>query len=102
MFCKDLQFSHLIKNILFLCIDVDICVRADVVPSPCLAAGQSGMDLSLTVVVRWSQWNEACCFIGQDKVLRQDFGWRSELCQSQMELHNRINPSGIHQVSQET
>lgn len=61
--------------------------------SPCLAAGQSGMGLSLAAVVRLSQRYEACCFIGQTKLLRQGFYWRFEFCQSQMELHNRFNPS---------
>lgn len=37
---------------------------------------------------------KACCFIGQAKLLRQGFYWSFELSQSQMELHNRVNPSG--------
>lgn len=60
-----------------------------------LSAGQSSMGLSLAVVVRLSQRYEACCFIGQDKVLRQGFCWRSNFCQSQMELHNTFNSSGL-------
>lgn len=42
----------------------------------------------LAVVVRLPQRYEACCFIGQGKLLRQGFCWRSDFCQSQMELHN--------------
>lgn len=71
-----------------------ICVCVCSATSPCLAAGQSGMGLSLAVVVRLSQRYEACCFIGQAKLLRQGFYWSFELSQSQMELHNRLNPSG--------
>lgn len=83
-----------------LCVSVHIGMRSYgvlhvcVETSPCLAAGQSGMGLSLAVVVRLSQWYEACCFIGQAKLLRQGFYWRFELCQNQIELHNRFNPSG--------
>lgn len=82
-----------------VCMHVFMCgsyvdVREYAGTSPCLAAGQSGMGLSLAVVVRLSQRYEACCFIGQAKLLRQGFCWRFELCQSQMELHNRFNPSG--------
>lgn len=51
-----------------VCISVDVPVFGGT--SPCLAAGQSVMGLSLAVVVRLSQWNEACCFIGQAKLLR--------------------------------
>lgn len=72
-----------------ICPRVCVCVS---VLGPLPAAGQSGMGLSLAVVVRLSQWYEACCFIGQAKLLRQGFCWRFELCQSQMELHNRFNP----------
>lgn len=53
-----------------------------------LSAGQSGMGLSLAVVVRLPQRYGACCFIGQDKLLRQGFCWRYDFCQSQTELHN--------------
>lgn len=60
---------------------------------------ESGMGLSLAVVVRLSQWNEACCFIGQAKLLRQGFCWRFDSCQSQMELHNMFNPSGLRYES---
>ena len=59
---------------LHLCGCVCLCVCAGT--SPCLAAGQSGMGLSLAVVVRLSQRYEACCFIGQAKLLRQGFCWR--------------------------
>lgn len=60
-----------------------------------LSAGQRAMGLSLAVVVSLSQRYEACCFIGQDKVLRQGFCWRADSCPSQMELHNPFNPSGL-------
>lgn len=70
--------------------------------SPCLRRRESGMGLSLAVVVRLSLRNEACCFIGQAKLLRQGFCWRFEFCQSQMELHNMFNPWGYKEALYES
>lgn len=67
------------------------CVSVRVL-GPLPVCVESGMGSSLAVVVRLSQRNEACCFIGQAKLLRQGFCWRFEFCQSQMELHNMFNP----------
>lgn len=76
-----------------------VCARAGT--SPCLR-GESGMGSSLAAVVRLSQRNEACCFIGQAKLLRQGFCWRFESCQSQMELHNMFNPWGYKEALYES
>ena len=80
---------HYVDECVCVCVCVYVCEGCNLSPS-----GQSGMGLSLAVVVRLSQWYEACCFIEQTKLLRQGFCWRFELCQSQMELHNTVNPSG--------
>lgn len=87
--CVNVYFCvHLCACVFCVLVVCVVCV----VGLSCLAAGWSGMGLSPAVVVILSQWYEACCFIGQPKLLRQGFCWRSEHFPSQMEQHKTFNP----------